>query len=96
MTGNAHDFIREFTEGYDTDVGESSAMVSGGQKQVTFTQYILSYQYTHTRIINIRLLILHSTSHNTYICHGQRRPKTGHTIHNSPSQYTRDATQSIS
>ena len=33
MAGNAHDFIREFTEGYDTDVGESSAMVSGGQKQ---------------------------------------------------------------
>ena len=33
MSGNAHDFIREFTEGYDTDVGESSAMVSGGQKQ---------------------------------------------------------------
>ena len=31
--GNAHSFISDFTDGYDTDVGESSAMVSGGQKQ---------------------------------------------------------------
>jgi ATP-binding cassette subfamily B (MDR/TAP) protein 1 len=30
---NAHDFITSFTEGYNTDVGENSAMVSGGQKQ---------------------------------------------------------------
>jgi ABC-type multidrug transport system fused ATPase/permease subunit len=29
----AHDFITSFTEGYRTDVGESSVMVSGGQKQ---------------------------------------------------------------
>ena len=29
----SHDFITSFTEGYKTDVGESSVMVSGGQKQ---------------------------------------------------------------
>jgi ABC-type transport system involved in cytochrome bd biosynthesis fused ATPase/permease subunit len=31
---HAHLFISEFPEKYHTDVGESSAMVSGGQKQV--------------------------------------------------------------
>ena len=30
---NAHDFISDFTQSYDTDVGEGSIMVSGGQKQ---------------------------------------------------------------
>merc|ERR1712146_114951 len=30
---NAHNFISEFTKGYETDVGEGSIMVSGGQKQ---------------------------------------------------------------
>ena len=30
----AHDFISSFPEGYLTDVGASSVMVSGGQKQV--------------------------------------------------------------
>lgn len=30
---NAHDFIVQFTNGYNTDVGEGSIMVSGGQKQ---------------------------------------------------------------
>lgn len=30
---NAHSFITEFTDGYDTEVGEKSMMVSGGQKQ---------------------------------------------------------------
>jgi len=30
---NAHDFISDFQHGYNTDVGENSAMVSGGQKQ---------------------------------------------------------------
>jgi ATP-binding cassette, subfamily B (MDR/TAP), member 1 len=30
---NAHEFISDFTEGYNTDVGEGSIMVSGGQKQ---------------------------------------------------------------
>lgn len=29
----AHDFIMKFTKQYDTDVGEGSIMVSGGQKQ---------------------------------------------------------------
>ena len=33
IQSNAHDFISEFTQGYDTDVGEGSIMVSGGQKQ---------------------------------------------------------------
>jgi ATP-binding cassette subfamily B (MDR/TAP) protein 1 len=33
IQSNAHDFITEFTQGYDTDVGEGSIMVSGGQKQ---------------------------------------------------------------
>ena len=32
---HAHLFISEFPEKYHTDVGESSAMVSGGQKQVS-------------------------------------------------------------
>ncbi len=32
---NAHAFIMEFDQGYDTDVGEKSALLSGGQKQVT-------------------------------------------------------------
>merc|ERR1712146_98777 len=30
---NAHNFISEFTKGYETDVGEGSIMVSGGQEQ---------------------------------------------------------------
>eukprot|EP00611_Tribonema_gayanum_P003564 TRINITY_DN1281_c0_g1_i1.p1 TRINITY_DN1281_c0_g1~~TRINITY_DN1281_c0_g1_i1.p1 ORF type:complete len:465 (-),score=173.14 TRINITY_DN1281_c0_g1_i1:243-1637(-) len=30
---NAHDFIVSFTDGYETDVGEKSALLSGGQKQ---------------------------------------------------------------
>ncbi|KAG5184898.1 ATP-binding cassette, sub-family B, member 1A [Tribonema minus] len=30
---NAHDFIMSFTDGYETDVGEKSALLSGGQKQ---------------------------------------------------------------
>lgn len=30
---NAHDFIAAFSEGYETDVGEKSALLSGGQKQ---------------------------------------------------------------
>lgn len=30
---HAHDFIMSFSQGYHTDVGESSIMVSGGQKQ---------------------------------------------------------------
>ncbi|CAM9430112.1 unnamed protein product, partial [Ascophyllum nodosum] len=29
----AHDFITSFTDGYETDVGEKSALLSGGQKQ---------------------------------------------------------------
>ncbi|CAM9567552.1 unnamed protein product [Choristocarpus tenellus] len=29
----AHNFIMEFSDGYDTDVGEKSALLSGGQKQ---------------------------------------------------------------
>ena len=33
---NAHEFITGFTQGYNTDVGEGSVMVSGGQKQVRF------------------------------------------------------------
>lgn len=31
---NAHQFIMAFAEGYGTDVGEKSALLSGGQKQV--------------------------------------------------------------
>ena len=30
---NAHDFIREFPQGYDTDVGSNGVAMSGGQKQ---------------------------------------------------------------
>jgi ATP-binding cassette subfamily B (MDR/TAP) protein 1 len=30
---NAHDFIVNFTNGYETEIGEGSIMVSGGQKQ---------------------------------------------------------------
>ncbi|CAM9485529.1 unnamed protein product [Discosporangium mesarthrocarpum] len=33
QASNAHDFITSFNEGYDTDVGEKSALLSGGQKQ---------------------------------------------------------------
>ncbi|CAM9640044.1 unnamed protein product, partial [Discosporangium mesarthrocarpum] len=29
----AHDFIEQFSDGYNTDVGEKSALLSGGQKQ---------------------------------------------------------------
>jgi ABC-type multidrug transport system fused ATPase/permease subunit len=33
MMSNAHNFITNFSQGYDTDVGEGSVLVSGGQKQ---------------------------------------------------------------
>ncbi|GAB9471548.1 Multidrug resistance protein abc superfamily [Globisporangium polare] len=33
MKANAHDFICNFPDGYDTDVGDRGAHVSGGQKQ---------------------------------------------------------------
>jgi ATP-binding cassette subfamily B (MDR/TAP) protein 1 len=33
IASNAHDFIKTFPQGYDTDIGEGSIMVSGGQKQ---------------------------------------------------------------
>lgn len=33
MAANAHDFIMTFKQGYQTDIGEKSALLSGGQKQ---------------------------------------------------------------
>lgn len=36
---NAHDFIMEFPEGYDTNVGDDGRKLSGGQKQVRRSDY---------------------------------------------------------
>ena len=42
IAANADGFIRSFPKGYDTDVGESGAQLSGGQKQVRCTTSSIS------------------------------------------------------